>query len=254
MRVSACVISLNEEDRIERCLESLSFCDERFVLDSGSKDRTVERARAMGARVEHQDFLGHRRQKQRAAELAEHDWILSLDCDEALSPELRSELVALVGAEPSPDVCGFSMPRKNRYLGRVMRHGMFWPDRKLRLFDRRRARWGGTDPHDRVEVREGRVVLLTHPILHDSYRSFDEHRATVDRFAAIAARAMHEEGRNASLLSPWLRGGAAFVKGAILKGGVLDGWRGLVAAFMSARYDKAKYSMLRRLGHEPSSH
>ena len=247
MQVSACVISFQEEDRIERCLASLAFCDEVFVLDSGSTDRTRERALAMGARVEVQPFLGHRRQKQRAAELAEHDWILSLDSDECLSAALRDELEALVRAAVPADVSAVSMPRQNRYLGRVMRHGMFWPDRKVRLFDRRRASWGGTDPHDRVEVAAGRVLALDGAIEHDSYRSFDEHRATVDRFAAIAARAMAEEGRRASLFDPWLRAGAAFLKGAVLKGGVLDGWRGLVAAAMSARYDRKKYALLRGL-------
>lgn len=246
-RLSACVISFQEEDRIERCLRSLDFCDEILVLDSGSTDATVERARALGARVEHQDFLGHRDQKQRAVELATHDWIVSLDCDESLCDALRGELKAKLSAGVAADVAGYSMPRRNTYLGRAMRHGLFWPDRKLRVFDRRRARWGGTDPHDRVECRAGRIVELEHPILHDSYRSFAEHRATVTRFADIAARALAAEGRRARLWTPPLRAIFALLKGAVLKAGLLDGWRGLVAAWMSARYDWRKYAQLRRL-------
>ena len=253
MRVSACVISLNEEDRIARCLGSLAWCDELLVLDSGSSDATREIAKGCGARVETQDFLGHRRQKQRCVELASHDWIVSLDCDEWLSHELQRELrSALDGLAREPDdVVGFSMPRRNVYLGRTMRHGQFWPDRKLRVFDRRRACWGGTDPHDRVELTgPGKVVELEHPIEHVSYRDFAEHAATVDRFARIAARAMYEEGRRAWLWSPWTRSSAAFVKNLVFKLALLDGWRGCLASWMAARYDWRKYAALRRLGRD----
>lgn len=251
MKVSGCVISLNEEDRIERCLRSMRFCDELLVLDSGSRDHTTSIARDCGARVEHQEFLGHRGQKQRAVELAAHDWILSLDCDEILSDGLIAEIEGLLAQGIPPDVAGYSMPRRNIYLGRAMRHGAFWPDRKLRLFDRRRARWGGTDPHDRVELttdEPGRsVVELQNEIVHDSYRSFAEHRATVCNFADIAARALAAEGKRAHAWTPALRSLSAFFKGAVLKGGVLDGWRGLAAAWMSGVYNRRKYSRLREL-------
>ena len=252
MKLSGCVISLNEEDRIERCLTSMDFCDEILVLDSGSSDRTCEIARACGARVEQQEFLGHREQKQRAVDLAEHDLILSLDCDEVLSPALRKELELILVHSIPADVAGYSMPRRNIYLGRAMRHGAFWPDRKLRLFDRRAARWGGTDPHDRVELMPGpshakTVVELAGEIVHDSYRSFAEHRSTVRKFADIAAHALASEGRRSQPWTPVLRGVSAFVKGAVLKGGVLDGWRGLAAAWMSGLYNRRKYSRLREL-------
>lgn len=247
IRISGCVISLNEADRIERCLKSMDFCDELLVLDSGSTDDTCEIAKSLGARVEHQDFLGHRAQKQRAVDLATHDWILSLDCDEALSSDLRAELETVLAHRIPDQVVGYSMPRRNVYLGRAMRHGAFWPDRKLRLFDRRAAHWGGTNPHDRVETSHGLVVELQEPIEHDSYRSFEEHRATVCRFADIAAEALMEEGRSARPWTPWTHAIAAFLKASILKLGLLDGWRGLVAAWMSARYDHRKYSKLIQL-------
>jgi len=245
--VSGCVIALNEEDRMERCLTSLDFCSELLVLDSGSSDRTVAIARHLGARVEHQDFLGHRRQKQRAVELATHDWIVSLDCDETAPPELAHALAQHLAEEPH-DVVGFRVARRNVYLGRAMRHGLFWPDRKLRVFDRRRARWGGTDPHDRVEsTGAGRVVDLDVELLHDSYRSFAEHRATLDRFATIAARSMAAEGRRVGPLAPVAHASSALFKGALLKLGILDGWRGAVAAWMSACYDYRKYKRLRAM-------
>jgi glycosyltransferase involved in cell wall biosynthesis len=247
IRVSACVISLNEEDRIERCLRSVSFCDELLVLDSGSTDRTREIAESLGARVELQPFLGHSKQKYRAAELARNEWILSLDCDEWLSEELSTELQALIADMPE-GYLGASVPRRNIYLGRPMRHGIFWPDRKLRLFDRRKAQWGGTDPHDRVELhQEGDVLSLQGELMHVSYRSFAEHRQTVRGFAAIAAKAMHAKGRRSGALSPWARGLGAFLKGYVMKHGALDGWRGLLAAAMSARYDWIKYRDLRSL-------
>jgi glycosyltransferase involved in cell wall biosynthesis len=241
--ISACVISFNEEDRIADCLRSLAFCDELLVLDSGSTDRTRELAAAAGARVEVQAFLGHIAQKNRAVELARHRWILSLDCDERVSGELREQIIALqaTGFEPW---AGFEMPRRNRYLGRVVRHGLFWPDRKLRLFDRDQARWGGTDPHDKVLAR-GPIQRLTGPIDHDSYRSFHEHRLTVERFSRIAARALRQQGRRFRWRDLLLRPPFVFVKSVLLKAGFLDGWRGWLIAWMAARYDWLKYLRLR---------
>lgn len=243
--ISGCVISLNEEDRIERCLRSLGFCHEIILLDSGSSDRTRERAAELGARVEVHEFLGHVRQKQRAVDLARHDWVFAIDCDEIVTDELRNEIVSRFASQPQ-GVAGFRVPRDNVYLGKRMRHGLFRPDRKLRLFDRRCAAWGGTDPHDRVET-DGPVLDLEGAIVHDSYRSFAEHRATVDRFARIAAHALRAQGRGARAWSPWTRGSAALCKGLLLKLGFLDGWRGFVAACMSARYDFLKYRRLRSM-------
>lgn len=246
--VSGCVIARDEEDRIAACVESLGFCAEVVVLDSGSRDRTREVAAALGARVEIQDpFLGYAAQKQRCVELARHDWIVALDCDERVTPALAAELAGALAAEPD-GVAGFTVRRRNRYLGRWMRFGDFGRERKLRVFDRRRARWGGTDPHDRVEVLSGRVLALAGAIEHDSYRSFAEHRRTVERFAALAADALAAAGRRASALDPWLRPAAAFLGCAVLRAGLLDGWRGLLAALMAARYDHLKYRRLRRLG------
>jgi glycosyltransferase involved in cell wall biosynthesis len=245
------VISFQEEDRIARCLESMAFCEELLVLDSGSTDRTVEIARELGARVERQvPFLGHRAQKQRAVELAGHDWILSLDADEWLSEELEAEIQRLRREPEFAGPAAYSMPRKNRYLGRWMRHGKFWPDTKIRLFDRRRAFWGGRDPHDRVELMPGvadPVRPLKAALCHDSYRDFGEHQRTVERFTDIAAQALWEEGRRAGLFAPWTHGAFAFFSALIPKMAVLDGWRGGLAAWMAGRYGYLKYRKLRSL-------
>ena len=245
--LSACIISYNEEDRIEACIRSLQFCDEILVLDSESTDRTRDIARALGARVEVQPFLGHRRQKQRAVELAAHDWILSVDCDETVTPDLAEE-IRQHRQRGVGDTAAFSMPRRNIYLGRRMGHGFFWPDRKIRWFDRKRARWGGVDPHDRVLVDErAPVAQLSSELLHDSFRSLEDARRTNWNFAQIAARAMAEEGRRAGPLTPWIRAIAVFLKCMGPKLAFLDGWRGVLAAWLSARHNYWKYRELRSI-------
>lgn len=245
--LSACIISFNEEDRIEACIRSLQFCDEILVLDSESTDRTRAIASELGVRVETQPFLGHRRQKQRAVELAAHDWILSLDCDEIITTPLADEIQRIrqqgLGASSA-----FSMPRRNIYLGRKMHHGFFWPDQKVRWFDRRRARWGGIDPHDRVEVdSDANVTQLSGEFLHDSFRSLADARDTNHRFALIAAKALAADGRRAGPLTPWIRAVAVFTKCMGPKLAFLDGWRGVLAAWMSARHNYWKYRELRTI-------
>lgn len=244
--VSACVIACQEEDRIEDCLRSLAFCQQIVVVDSGSTDRTRELARAHGAEVVvNEPFPGHREQKQWAVEHAAHDWVLCLDADERVTPELRARVTALQGG--GLQGAAYEMPRRNHYLGRVVRRGMFWPDRKLRLFDRRCARWGGTNPHDRVEVvAGGEVTRLEEPIEHLSYRSFEHHLRTIDSFTAIAAAAMRAEGRRASWVDVLGRPPAAAFKSLVLKRGFVDGWRGLLIAAMAGYYVGLKYLRLRR--------
>lgn len=245
--VSGCVICFDEADRIEDCVRSLSFCDEIVVVDSGSTDGTPELARALGARVvTNAPFPGHREQKQIAVDLAAHDWVLCLDADERIMPDLAESIEAarrsgLTGA-------GYIMSRRNHYLGRICRRGLFWPDRKIRLFDRRRARWGGTNPHDRVELADGaQPKPLAGGIEHLSYRDFRHHLRTIDSFTRISARAMRDEGRRGSILDLLLRPPAVFFKSLLLKRGFLDGWRGIVIAVMAAYYDALKYWRLYRL-------
>ena len=244
--LSACVITFQEADRVEDCVRSMAFCEEVLVVDSGSTDGTREIAEAAGARVvTHTPFPGHRQQKQWAVEQAHHDWVLCLDADERVTEELRDSLVAakrdgLRGA-------AYEMPRRNHYLGRVMRFGLVAPDRKVRVFDRRRARWGGTNPHDRVEVESGgEVTRLPAPIEHLSYRDFAHHRRVIDSFTAIAARALRDQGRRPRWSDLLLRPPAIVLKALVLKLGVLDGWRGLLGGVMAGYYDWLKYWRLRR--------
>lgn len=246
--ISGCVICHQEQDRIADCLRSLDFCDEVVVVDSGSTDGTPEIAAQLGARVlVNRPFPGHREQKQFAVDAAAHDWVFCLDADERATPELRAAVrqraaVGLRGA-------AYEMPRRNHYLGRVVRAGLFWPDRKIRLFDRRRARWGGRNPHDRVEVASGgEVVRLEQPIEHLSFRSLRHQLRTIDSFSAIAARAMADEGRRANPFDLLVRPPSVAFKSLILKRGFLDGWRGLLIAALAGYTDWKKYWRLWRLG------
>jgi glycosyltransferase involved in cell wall biosynthesis len=243
--LSACVITYQEEDRIEACLRSLALCDEILVVDSGSTDRTRERAAALGARVlVNQPFPGHREQKQLAVDQARFDWILSLDADERLSPELQARLEEL--KRSGLVAPAYAMPRRNMYLGRVLRGGIFVPDRKIRLFDRRRARWAGRNPHDKVELTGGAsAILLREPIEHDSYRDLRDHLRTIDRFTAISARSWRAEGRRFRWRDLLLRPPAVFLKSLVLKAGFRDGWRGILVAAMAFYYDWLKYWRLR---------
>jgi glycosyltransferase involved in cell wall biosynthesis len=240
--VSACIIAFNEADRIADCIRSVQWCDEILVVDSRSTDATRDVAAELGARVIERDWPGHVAQKQFAIRAAQHDWVMCIDADERMSPELRREVIALrdVGF---PGAVGWKMPRMSCYLGRWIRHGTWYPDLSLRLFDRRHGRWGGMDPHDRVELDDtpGR---LRHHLLHHPYRNFAEHLQTIDRYTTIMAQEMHERGRPARVRDVVLRPLFAFVRFYWLKLGVVDGWRGLLLAYLHAHYTRMKYAKL----------
>jgi glycosyltransferase involved in cell wall biosynthesis len=246
--ISGCVICYQEADRIADCVRSLAFCDEVVVVDSGSSDGTPQIAAQLGARVlVNAPFPGHREQKQFAIDQARHDHVFCLDADERCTPALQASVRELARAGLGD---AYEMPRHNFYLGRVSRHGLFGPDRKVRLFDRRRARWGGRNPHDHVELaRDARCERLAEGIEHLSYRDFAHHLRTVDSFTRIAARALADEGRRTNAFDLLVRPPAVFVKSFVLELGFLDGWRGFVIAAMAAYTDWKKYWRLWRLPH-----
>jgi len=245
--ISGCVICYQEADRIADCVRSLSFCDEVVVVDSGSTDGTRAIAAELGARVVvNAPFPGHREQKQFAIEQCRHDYVFCLDADERCTEALRALVSSL--QQTGLRAPGYEFPRYNHYLGRVVRHGLSWPDRKLRLFDRRRGRWGGRNPHDRVELGAGLSAVRLEPgIEHLSYRSFRHHLRTIDSFSRIAARALAAEGCTANPFDLLVRPPAVFVKSLVLRLGFLDGWRGFVGAAMAAYTDWKKYWRLWRL-------
>ena len=185
MKISATIITLNEERNIARAIESLRCCDEILIVDSGSMDRTVELAGKLGARVIEAGWRGYAGQKNWAAEQASHDWILSLDADEALSEALEAEIWHLKKTGPRYDA--YTMPRLAQYLGRWILHSGWYPDRKVRLYDRRKAQWVGDFVHETVQV-EGRLGHLESNLLHFTCESLSEHLKTLDRYTTLAAQ------------------------------------------------------------------
>ncbi len=242
MKLTATIITLNEERNIARAIESLRCADEILIVDSGSLDRTVELAQKLGARVIEAGWHGYAGQKNWAADQASYDWILSLDADEALSEGLEAEIWNLKKNGPRYDA--YTMPRLARYLGRWILHSGWYPDRKLRLYDRRKARWVGDFVHESVHA-EGRVGHLESNILHFTCDSLSEHLRTLDRYTTLAAQELAARKVKVPLSRVILDPAWTFVKTYFLQRGFLDGLEGLTIAYMAAFYTFLKYSKAR---------
>ena len=231
--ITATIITLNEEDRIVECLASLSCCNEVIVVDSGSTDRTRELAKAKGARVIERPWDGYSKQKNFAAEQSRNDWILSVDADERLSIELADEIATWKKRDPSARA--FSVPRRVFYLGRWIKHSGWYPDRKVRLYDRRFCRWEGDFVHESMKV-EGSIGGFKGDLFHFPYRDWNDHVARLKRYTELASKAAKATGRRGSVVRLLMAPPAAFTKSFFLHVGFLDGWRGLAIAYMGARY------------------
>ncbi len=242
MKITATIITRDEQDNIARAIESLGFCDQVLVVDSGSTDETVAIARSMGASVICRDWPGYAAQKNFAAEQARNDWILSLDADEAVTPKLAAGIRRLA---PAGTPCaGYDFPRLARYCGRWIRHSGWYPDRKVRLYDRTRGRWVGAYVHESVQVA-GEIGHLEGDLLHYTCDSIEDHQASLDRYTDLAARDLCAAGRRVGPWRPLLAPIHAFVKSYLLQRGFLDGRAGLSIARMAARYVYLKYCKAR---------
>ena len=244
MKITATIITLNEERNIARAIESLRCCDEILILDSGSTDRTVELAAKLGVRVIEAGWRGYAGQKNWAADQATHEWILSLDADETLSEALDAEILNLKKDGPRFDA--YTMPRLARYLGRWIYHSGWYPDRKIRLYDRRKARWVGDFVHESVRS-EGHTGNLESDILHFTCDSLSEHLKTLDHYTTLAAQELAAGKVPVPMWSlifdpPW-----NFVKAYIFQRGFLDGLEGLIISYMAAFYTFLKYSKARNM-------
>lgn len=248
-KISACIMTFNEERNIRRCLLSVTWCDEIVVLDSYSTDATVSICREFTERVYQHEWQGYIGQRNLVREMARFSWVLFLDADEEISPALRRQIEHAFEAGPG-DVAGFEFPRLVYYLGRWIRHGAWYPDYKLRLFRKERGRICGLEPHDTVSV-EGRVKRLNDPIWHYTYRSLSDHIETLNRFSTISARSMYEKGRRFSWGDFLFRPPWRFVKGYLLRGGWLDGRQGLLIAIINAFGVSLKYAKLWELRNHP---
>ena len=240
--LSACIITYNEADRIDDCVRSVGFCDEVIVVDSHSTDATREQAAARGARVIERDWPGYRSQKQFAVEAAHHDWVLCLDADERVSDELRAEIEGW-RQRGFGDFAGWSVPRITDYFGRFLRHGNAYPDRLVRLFDRRRGGWVGREIHENTRI-QGRLGRLHGHLEHYAYRSLTDHLSRMQRYADLMGQALYESGKRCGLAKVLLNPLWRFVRGYLLRLGFLDGWRGLVFALVESSYVRRKYLSL----------
>jgi len=233
-RISATIITLNEEDRIAEAIASLACCDEVIVVDAGSSDRTREIARQRGARVFSRNWEGYSQQKNFAAEQALNDWILSLDADERVSAELAAEISDW--KRTTTDVAAMTMPRRAFYLGRWINHSGWYPDRKTRLYDRRRSRWSVQDlVHESLEVN-GRTGRFSGDLLHFPYRDRRDHEQRIDRYTRLAADAARKTGRRANPLKLFFGPPFVLLRTLFLRAAILDGWRGVIISYMGARY------------------
>lgn len=236
--ISLVIITLNEQEGIARAIESASFCDDIVVLDSGSTDDTCQIARDLGARVILEEWRGFQAQKQRATDLAKNDWVLSLDGDEAVGSELREELLTLFnrwakGADQSHfNVDGYKFSRLTFNLGRWIRHGGWYPDFQLRLFNRTRARWVGGQLHERVSA--SRVERLQGDLLHYPFINHAEQVATNNRYSGLGAEVLFTNGvkfRKSKLVTKPI---SKFIETYFLKRGFLDGLPGFIISVGAA--------------------
>ena len=246
MKVTATVITRNEADNIAAALQSVSWADEIVVVDSGSTDDTVAIARRHAARVEVRDWPGYSAQKNYAAEIASNDWILSIDADERVPPELAAEIRALLAGGPAAQ--GYRIPRVAWYLGRWIRSTDWYPDYQLRLYDRRAGKWNGRRVHESVEL-QGTPGQLRHELQHYAYRDLSHHLATIDRYTTLAAEQWLAEGRTTNGLELLVHPRLAFIRNYLLRGGIRDGEPGLLVSKLNSYYVFLKLAKLWELQH-----
>jgi len=241
-RITACIITKNEADNIAACIRSVSFADEVVVVDSESTDDTVSIAKSLGARVITQPFLGHVAQKQLAVDQASHDWVFRIDADERVD-ESQAKSIRAVLESVDDDHAGYEVARHAHYLGQPIDHGGWWPEWRLRLFHRKRGRWGGTDPHDHVEV-EGTVGRLGGELVHFNYRNLEHHAAKINAYTSIMADRACGKGKRFRWTDLLFRPPIRFLKMYVARGGFRDGRRGLILAWMASFYVFLKYAKL----------
>jgi glycosyltransferase involved in cell wall biosynthesis len=243
-RISATIIAHNEAQSIARTIRSLACADEVIVVDAHSTDDTPRLAAQLGARVVVHSWEGFAAQKNFASQQAQHDWILSLDADEELDPDAQAAIERWKTSQPT--AAGYRFARRARYLGRWILHSGWYPDYKLRLFDRRLGHWQGDYVHESVIVT-GTVETLEGEILHYTCDSLDEHRQRIETYTDLAAREMLERGQRPGFLSRLFAPAWVFFYSYFLRLGVLDGYQGFLIARMAARYVRRKYSKWVRL-------
>ena len=253
VKVSAVIITYNEERNIAEAIRSVAWADEILVVDSESTDRTREIAETLGTRVIVNPWRGFAGQKQFATDSAVNDWVFSIDADERVTEDLRSEIEALGKGEPT--YIGYTVPRRSVYMGRQIGHGGWYPDRQLRLFDRRHGRWKNRVIHESWELTDGSPAgKLNGDLLHYTVESPEEHaRMIVERYAPLSARQMLADGKRTSRFKAVVSCVSTFLRAYLLRLGFLDGFPGLLIAYFAAHNSLLKHLLLLKLLDEPSN-
>lgn len=249
MRITATIITFNEERNIERCIRSVEgLVDEVIVLDSLSTDSTKEICQSLGVRFESRTWEGYSESKNYLNGLVSTDYILSLDADEALDADLKAELQK-VKTVSDPQI--YSVNRLTNYCGKWIKHSGWYPDVKVRLFPKEGSYWNGAIVHEELIYPANlKVIQLDGHLEHFSYYSYEDHRSRADKYSTLTARKMHEAGKKASVFKPYLSALGRFVSMYLLKAGFLDGKMGFKIAQISAQSNVFKYKELRRLNRE----
>ena len=240
-KLTVTVITHNEAPHLGAALESVSWADEIIVIDSHSTDDTVTTARRYTSNVEIRDWAGYGTQKNYAQHRASHDWILSIDADERVTPELTREIQSLL--REGPRAQGYRISRVSYYLGKWIRSTDWYPDYHVRLYDRRTARWSEHRVHESIECR-GRVDTLRGELLHYPYRDISEHLTKIDRYTTLVAEQWAAEGRRTSALSALVYPRLAFLRNFVLRRGFRDGHTGLLVSMLNSYYVFLKYAKL----------
>tara|TARA_B100000886_G_C20335808_1_gene454449 strand:- start:2 stop:763 length:762 start_codon:yes stop_codon:yes gene_type:complete len=245
-KISGLIITFNEEKNIERCIRSMiPVCDEIIVIDSGSTDSTVDIANRLGARSIYNPFEGHIEQKNYAISKANYDYVLSLDADEELSEELIDQIIKLKRNIEYDAIC---FNRLTRYIDKWIYHCDWYPDTKLRLWNKNKGQWGGVNPHDIVLLTPGsRTLKIKGNLKHYSYNSISEHIIQTDKFTTIAARAAYQKGIRSSNFKIISRPLLKFLKDYVLRLGIADGKYGFVICFINSLSAMLKYAKIKDL-------
>lgn len=244
IKISGVIITFNEEQNIVRCIDSLQgIVDEVVVIDSYSEDKTKELVLSKGVTFIEHKFHGHIEQKNFALSQCNSDYVLSLDADEAISEELKIEILQV---KNNCNQDAYSMPRLSNYCGKWIRHCGWYPDKKIRLFNRKKGVWGGTNPHDKVVMQDPKKVgYLKGDILHYTMNSIEDHIKQLNSFTSIGAQTAYREGKRSNLLyiifSPILK----FFKSYFLQKGFLDGYYGFIICSISSFASFIKYVKLK---------
>ncbi len=246
--LSVTIITRDESANLAGALESVAWADDVVVVDAESRDDTAAIARRFTPRVVVREWPGYVAQKNFAAEQACHDWILSIDADERVTPALAEEIRRVLVSTPAE--AGFRLPRASFYLGRWIRSTDWYPDFQLRLYDRRRARWEGRYVHESVKA-DGPVGTLRGEVLHYPYRDIAHHVQTIDRYTTLAARQAAEAGKRASIADVAVRPPLAFLRNYVLRLGIRDGQAGLIVSLLNSYYVFLKSAKLWELSRRP---